>query len=150
MDGAAKLGTGQHIPRDSVQPRPGIVVAAVITAPRSERSYPDLAKQIVGGLVPGASGEVPVNSDLVTFDNLDECFGFAAQRPRHQLAVGKVSPQLAPSQRRPSHGEADMGPVDDDARASGRLWPRSWRPGTQFQILRARPAQLVPNDSLPG
>lgn len=110
----------QHVPSDSVQPRPGLTVAEVITAPGRKRPHPDLAEQVVGDLVPGPPREVAVNGDLVPLHNLGEGFGTPPQRSPDQHAVWlHVSARRRPLRRWPSHRQAGVRPVDDDAPAAG-------------------------------
>jgi hypothetical protein len=59
----------------------------VVTASRRKRPYPHLAQQVISGLLTRPAGEEPMNSDLMTLDNLDEGVRTPAHRLLDQHAV---------------------------------------------------------------
>jgi hypothetical protein len=63
-------------------------VPGVVTSAAREGPDPDLAEQVVGGLLGRPAGEEPVDRDLVTLHNLDKRVGAARHGPFDQHAVG--------------------------------------------------------------
>ena len=109
-------GPGRH-------PAARVSVPLVVAAPARERPDPDLAEQVIGGLLTRPAGEEPVDRDLVTLHNLDKRVGAAPHGPLDQHAVGV---HAAPS-------GCPLPVIADQPR------PRSPHPGGYSQRLAGRP-----------